>query len=500
MSVRISNANMPAGFQSYRLQYGLRSSPTCGGIATWTDVGAPTSSEIWRGVQATGTADGTALSTNPVTPGDLLLVAVSDVAGRLEHANPSVANPYSVAENEDIEYDWYLEQNGAVPSSIYCFRMIRLDGTALDGYFFHPQIRTAGFSPATRNWRWYTDVENETPTSPLASEDVAPSNIGTNETLALRITVDELKNVIGPNARFELQFSDDSTFFNALPVVATSTCVENSLWCFVDGGGVDNALITTSLLSDSDGCVSGTGNGCGTHHESRTSLTGHTHGAGRAQEYSFAIRQRGARVNAVYYFRLFDLVNGEVVQPAVGEVHPSIVVEGSSLTFSVTGLPAGTTTAGVVTDIETTPTDIGFGSLDFDTTYTAAQRISVTTNATQGYQVFKFTPHPFATAGGSEIPPLPASNATPLAWSLACAATSTGCFGYHTTDATLAGGSGRFSANDTYAGPSLDLDEVMFSSIPTNDTHDIVFRIRVDELQAAGIYETDVIYLAVPVH
>ena len=32
--------------------------------------------------------------------------------------------------------------------------------------------------------------------------------------------------------------------------MATSSCVENSLWCYYEGGGVDNDLITTSLLTD----------------------------------------------------------------------------------------------------------------------------------------------------------------------------------------------------------------------------------------------------------
>jgi hypothetical protein len=38
----------------------------------------------------------------------------------------------------------------------------------------------------------------------------------------------------------------------------------------------------------------------------------------------------------------------------------------------------------------------------------------------------------------------------------------------------------------------------MDNSIPTSDTHDIVYRIRVNELQPAGDYETEIVYLAVP--
>jgi hypothetical protein len=404
-----------------------------------------------------------------------------------------------VIDGEDIEYDWYVQQNGANPESTYCFRMIRDDGSPLDGYFNYPQIRTAGFRPVTENWRWYSDPANETPSTPLATENSAPANIKTADTLALRLTILERSNIAGPDTKFKLQFSDDSSFTNPVDVVATSSCQLNSLWCFFDGGGVDNELITTSLLSDNDGCTGGAGNGCGTHNESPLYTTGHLHGAGRALEYSFTIEQASARVNTVYYFRLINLLTGEPVELGDGAEYPSVLSGESELTFSVSGLPSGTTTAGVVTDATTTATDVNFGSIPFNNDFVAAQRISVETNATEGYQVFKYASQQLTSGYGVAIDPISSSNLSPDSWSNACSALVTGCVGYHTTDAVLSGGSTRFGATDTYAAISSIPEEIMFNSLPETSTVDIIYRIQVTEQQPAGDYVTDITYLAVPV-
>lgn len=498
MTVQVANANLAAGIQDFRLQYGLRSS-TCSAIASnnWYAIGEIGSSTPWRGFSATGTTDGTSLSTNPPTGGDLV-ISVSDRAGSLVHENPSLGNPYGVLEGENVEYDWHLQHNGANSMSTYCFRMIRGNGTTLDVYNNYPQIRTAGFTPTTKNWRWYSDINNETPTSSLAAEVVAPIDIANTNTLNLRVSVAEKRNVEGSNVKFKLQFSEDVTFATATDVVATSSCAGRSLWCYTEGAGIDNSVITTRLLTDGETCVAGVGNGCGTHNTSAASSTGHIHQASTTQEYSFTIKHVVARVNAVYYFRLYDVTNDLPVTTAIGASYPSLVTEGANLVLGVSGLPSGTTTAGVTTDTSTTPSSIGFGALTFNDEYIAAHRITVETNATEGYQLFKFARQQLLNSHGIDIPSIAGTNATPTSWILGCIATSTGCTGYHSTDATLKNSSTRFAAVDTYAGIETVPEEIMYSSIPTTDTHDIVYRIRVNELQEAGDYETDVIYLAVP--
>jgi hypothetical protein len=498
MSVRVANANLSPGLQAFKLQYAQRVS-TCSAIETWSELGTNASSTEWRGFAATGTTDGAALSTNPPTVGDLLL-SVSDTAGRLEHNNPSVANPYPVLDGEDVEYDWYVQHNGAAANSVYCFRMVRNDDSSLEGYLNYPQIRTAGFSPTTRDWRWYDDIDNETPNVSLAVDNSAPTNIGSGDPLSLRVTVAERKGVTGSDVKFKLQFSDDASFSNPIDVVASSSCAVNSLWCYADGVAADNSRIQNAVLTDGSGCVLGVGSGCGTHNESAEYVTGHLHGSSLAQEYSFTIVGAAPRVNAVYYFRLYDVQNNLVVPTGDGELQPSLLSEGSNLNFTVSGLPSGTSTAGIVTDATTTPTAISFGSLPINLDQIAAQRISVTTNATEGFQVLKYARQQLINSYGTPINPVTGSNSSPGSWSSVCILGSTSCFGYHTTDATLQGGSTRFAPTDTYSPLNTVAEEIIYSTIPTEETQDIVYRIRVSELQPAGDYDTDIVYIAVPVY
>jgi hypothetical protein len=498
MTIRVANATTPAGLLNFKLQYALRAT-TCSAVGggSWIDVGAAGSGVVWRGYSATGTTDGTALSSNPPTGGDLL-ISIANRAGSLVHESPSAVNPYSLDDGDNVEYDWHLEQNGANPQSTYCFRAVRSDGTPLDSYNNYPQIRTAGFTPVTRSWRWYGDIQNETPLTALANEDVAPIDIANNDTLALRISVKERRNVLGENIKFKLQFSEDVTFANPIDVVATSTCTDRSLWCYAEGVAADNQLISTALLSDSDSCVAGVGFGCGRHNTAPLLVAGHYHEPASTQEYEFTIRHVAARVNAVYYFRLYDVTNDAPVTFDTGEAYASLVTEGPLLQLSLSGLPSGTNTAGVVTDVATSPTGIGFGALMLGTEHIAAHRITVETNATEGYQLFKFARQQLMSSNGITIPSVSGTNLVPASWATACNASSTGCFGYHATDSTLKDGSTRFAATDTYAGLETTPVEVMYSSIPSTDTHDIVYRIKVNELQPAGIYETEIVYLAVP--
>ncbi len=497
MAVRVSNANLPAGLVDFRLQYGLRGT-TCSAVSpgSWLDVGGADSGIVWRGFSATGTSNGANLAANPPSGG--LLLSVSNVSGSLVHSNPSPPNPFPALDGDYIEYDWHLEHNGALPQSNYCFRMVRGDGTPLEGYNFYPQIRTAGFTPVTRNWRWYSDQQNETPTVPLAAENVAPINIANGDTLALRVTVFERRNVQGNDAKFRLQFSDDPSFVNPVDMVATSSCTAQSLWCYEVGGGADNQTISTRLLSDAEPCVAGVGNGCGRHNSSPAAATGYVHFGNQAREYSFTIRNAAARVKAVYFFRLVYVNDNATVPADGGEVLPSLVTEGPSLNLTVTGLPTGTTTAGVVTNVATIATEIGFGDLTFAMDRIAAHRLTVQTNATEGYQVLKYARQPLLSPNGFTIPAVSGTNAAPTSWAAGCSAAATGCVGYHTTDAVLRGGSTRFAPNDTYAGLVMVPVEVMHSSIPTTDVHDIIYRIRVTETQPAGLYETEIVYIAVP--
>ncbi|MFT5036571.1 MAG: hypothetical protein ACI9VM_000133 [Candidatus Azotimanducaceae bacterium] len=500
MTLRVNNATLPESTTAFKLQYGLRAT-TCSAISAWTDIGAPGSGTIWRGYDGT-VADGTEVATGIPAEGTLN-ISVSDVAGTYEEQNNSEINPYSIDVGEDVEYDWHVERNGAINLSNYCFRMVESDGALLDGYNNYPTLRTAGYTPTLNLWRFFDDETNITPVSALAATNTAPIDIANDNIFKLRTTIQESKGVIGTNIKIKLQFSEFSDFSESVfDVVSSSTCATNAsstsyLWCYADAAGIDNAQIDESVLSDAGSCTGGSGDGCGTHNEGTSSTTATFDHPGYAiSEYEFTLEHAGARANAVYYFRLYDVTNATSV-PA-SSTYPSVVTEGAALTFTVEGLSSGTLTEGTTTDVTTTPTGVPFGSVPLDTSYKAAQTITVDTNATQGYQVLLFTRQTLLNTYAETIPAVTGTNASPVGWYSGCLSSATGCFGYHAGDDTL-NGSTRFAADDSYAAFDTTPQEIMYSSVPANESSDIVYGVQVTGMQPAGDYETEIVYMAIPV-
>jgi len=496
MAIRTDNASWPAGLYQFKLQYGVRAT-TCSAVSAWQDVGDELSGSSWR-LATSSVTNGSVLSTNPPNGNDLVL-SVSTVAGIFSKTSPTVTNPYTADIGDFVEFDWPLEHNGALQRTTYCFRMVYSDNEPLDGYLYYPQIRTAGFTPAVTQWRWYDDVI-ETPVSPLTSANIAPTEIANQNHITLRVALAEQKNVTGNDARFYLQYDESPLFNNPAPVTASSSCTEFSRWCYADVVINDNTIVTTALLSASEPCTSAAGNGCGTHHTSPTNISGFTHTPGSTREYAFYLESRTARVGAVYYFRLVEAEDNIPVRLASGASYPNLVSESSLLTFTIDGLPAGTTTAGVVLDATSTPTDISFPQLLLDTPAHAAHRITINANASEGYQVFVRSDGALLSSHGGEIPPVLGVNSSPLSWITGCDISATGCFGYHTTDAVLSGISTRFVASDSFAALTTNLEEIMYSPVPSNDIHDILYKIEVRAHQPAGLYEANIMYVAVPIY
>jgi hypothetical protein len=331
---------------------------------------------------------------------------------------------------------------------------------------------------------------------PLAAENVSPTDIVNDNVIKLRTVLKESSGADGVDAKFVIQYSQYSDFSAAVATATPfATCTANSIWCYADASGVDNAVIPTTVLSTADSCP----NGCGTYNES-TSTVGTTFDqlAFAATEFEFTLRHAGARANGVYYFRFYDLVNNEIVPLASGATYPSLVTEGAQLVFTVAGVDAQTTVGDIVTDATSTATTINFENLAFNLSQEVAQQITIDTNATAGYQIFLYTTQDMTNTYGSTIAPILASNAVPDSWTNACTSPATGCIGYHTTDGTLEGGSPRFAPLDSYAALTTTPEAVMYSSIPTVDILELVYRMQITELQPAGDYQAEITYIAVP--
>ncbi|HEX4799305.1 MAG TPA: hypothetical protein VFV22_02080 [Candidatus Paceibacterota bacterium] len=501
MSLAISAAALIANTDAFKLQYAPRIT-TCSAIQTteWKNLGAiGSTTALWRGT-STPITDGAVLSGDPPTGGDLLL-SVSDVAGTFEEQNNTALAPYKTNANQDIEYDWAIQNNGAADRTSYCFRMTEANGTLLTAYNNYPTIRTVGYGAESKNWRWYDDAENETPTTPLANETVAPIDIDVNNPIQLRLTLQESNGAVGTNVRFRLQFSESPTFATSTFVSEMGTCTNLSYWCYENGGGADDVSIQTKLLSDVGACVSQVGVGCGTHNESGTTTSTFDHQINAATEFAFTLRSSGARVNRVYYFRAYDATNNSVVPLAQGETYPSLLTKGASLVFTMTGISSGQTIEGITTDIATTPSTIPFGSVPVDTFVEGAHRFTIDTNGTSGYRLFTTLSGDMLTSFGEKIDQVIGTNGTPTSWASGCNASARSCFGYHSADDTLYGGSTRFSAVDTWARMSTTtLDEVGYSSQPVvGEFIDVVFRLLVRQMQDAGTYEAHMRYISVPV-
>lgn len=357
------------------------------------------------------------------------------------------------------------------------------------------------FTPVQQKWRWYDDEADETPVTPFAAEEVAPIDVGNSNVIKLRVSVAELAGIGANNIKFKLQFATSSDFSSgALDVVESSDCTGSSQWCYANGAGADNEVITTGVLSDSDACASSVGDGCGTHNESGTSTSSFTQNASTTTEYEFTLKAFGAVTNTVYFFRLFDNAAGIPVPLNTGASYPSLSTEGTSLSFTIEGIAASTVTSGTTTTIDTTPESVPFGSMLISTSNVGAQRLTVSTDASQGYEVFSYAQQDLLGSGNAEIPPVSATNASPLGWTSACITSASGCYGYHTNEAVLAGGSTRFAADDTYAQFSTTSpSEVAFSpGATTTKSTDIVYKVEVHDQQTADSYSTNVVYIVVP--
>ena len=266
------------------------------------------------------------------------------------------------------------------------------------------------------------------------------------------------------------------------------------MWCYGNGIDVDDDPILIRRLTDS------TANG--RHNEAPTTTSTMSPLATTATEFEFTLKYAGRPDNITYFFRAYDVNHLRPVPLATLKTYPSISTAGAELTFTVGGLATTTATEGITTDLTTTASAIPFNTIPIGTGgLKAAQRITVSTNATEGYQVFLKANGSMLSGGGTTIPDVTGTNATPSAWATGCTSGASGCWGYHTGDDTLAGGSTRFLVNDTYAQvATTTLHEIIYNSGPvTNDINDEVFRLEAHQLQSAGNYTTQIEYIVVPI-
>jgi hypothetical protein len=357
------------------------------------------------------------------------------------------------------------------------------------------------FAPKQENWRWYDDETDEMPNTALEAENVAPVDVFNDNIIKLRMVVKETAGIGQEGAKYKVQFSTVDDFSSGVhDVTERAICNGSSVWCYANGSGADNAVISTSLISGADSCSGGVGNGCGTHNESGISTTTFTQVKNSTTEYEFTLVSKDSVSNTVYFFRLFDVAASSAVPLDSGKSYPSLSTQGGTLSFSIAGLPSSTSAGGATTNIDSSATAVPFGTLPIGTPIIGAQRLNVSTNASKGFEIYAYQNQGLVGDGGQQISPVAATNDSPAGWSSACTTSAPGCFGYHTDEPVLAGGSTRFAADDTYAKFTQFPSEIAYSGTPVSDHNtDVVYKVEAHDLQAAGDYTTNVTYIVVPV-
>ncbi len=389
----------------------------------------------------------------------------------------------------------YADYNGATTTTItglltntqYVFRIWAYDEFGNKASSSEELVVTIRYLAKTENWRWYYDHYNETPVEPIAAENTAPTNITDGSIIKLRLAVREVEGITGEDLKLRLQYSTYSDFSNDVHFVGEIG--STTIWTYGDGVDSDNdPILQTVLASTTAGA---------THNESGISTTTYDLLGNAFVEWEFTIRNNGAPDYTTYYFRAYDNTNGIVIYANTGYTYPSLVTESGSLSYTILGFNAGSVTEGVTTNISTTPTKVPFGTLNIGVEAVGAQRFVIDTNAGMGYQLFVYQRQNLLSANGADIDPIPATNEAPAAWPVNPYPSG---FGYHTGDDTLSGPSpSRFAADNTYAHFEETMKEISYSPIPvSNEIVDFIFKAEITDMQEAGDYETEIVYILVP--
>jgi len=181
-------------------------------------------------------------------------------------------------------------------------------------------------------------------------------------------------------------------------------------------------------------------------------------------------------------------------------------------TFTVTGLPAGSSVNGTTTTGATGSTSIPFGTLTAGVATTTAQRLNVSTNAANGYSVTVQIDQPLQSSTGADIDGFSEGSYTdtPVAWNAPDATLGAentyGHWGITSDDDTTSRSAGdEFNANE-WASASTAPRVVMGHTGPANGTGTGVgsttvgYKVQISGLQEAGDdYSTTLTYVATPV-
>ena len=141
MLIHIGSGKLIVSGQSFKLQFSQQGADNLCDTAfsgeTYVDV---TTATVIAYNDNPTPADGTALTANVNDPTHGTDTIVNQTYEELNNFTNSVS---AINSGQDGKWDFSLKDNGAPANTIYCFRIVKADGTLLDQYFVIPQITTA---------------------------------------------------------------------------------------------------------------------------------------------------------------------------------------------------------------------------------------------------------------------------------------------------------------------------------------------------------------------
>ena len=205
-----------------------------------------------------------------------------------------------------------------------------------------------------------------------------------------------------------------------------------------------------------------------------------------------------------------DLDTG-LTQLATNDATAGSATINTTLSFVLSAISSGTSVFGVTTDAASTATTVPFGTLAPNAEYEVAQRLTIATNAPNGYNVYVLQ-NGNLTDGTNDIDVFKDGTGilygSAAVWTTPAVVTGNeatyGHMGYGSSDTQVFGTTNRWAAVPTIGGAGVAPVTTGLvcdgTAATTGTTCDVVYKVEVSGQQEAGTYANELYYVIVPLY
>ncbi|MEO0228250.1 MAG: hypothetical protein ABIL70_09410, partial [candidate division WOR-3 bacterium] len=182
MLLHIGGRQLSTSGQAFKLQFASKGAGTCSSPGgTWTDVTTSTTIAFYDNSSPT---DGSALTANSNDP---IHLAHASVNQTYEEANNFTNSQGAILAGQDGKWDFSLRDNGMTTDAVYCLRVVKSDGTALNSYSVYPEItRKSAPNVQQEHYRWKNDA-SYVPSSFSFTHESSPQIVGHTEPDVIKV-------------------------------------------------------------------------------------------------------------------------------------------------------------------------------------------------------------------------------------------------------------------------------------------------------------------------